>query len=233
MLVPIPLAQPLGRSADLAALQRGARTYAMYCASCHAAKSVRVGQLEALGLTRDEVLKTLNPSGGGLSAPMDAAMPASAAIAAFGVAPPDLASIVQVKGADWVYTYLRSFYTDPTRPMGGNNVLVPDVAMPDVLAGLHGPRLARFTVSQVKSDGESTPTKTFDGFTSMGPGSMTPAEYDGMLSDLVAYLGWMSDPSALVRHRIGPWVAGFLCLFCFSAWRLVRVYWRRQPSRDQ
>ncbi|WP_347555095.1 cytochrome c1 [Robbsia sp. KACC 23696] len=227
---PIPLVQPIDRGADLAALRRGAQMYATYCVSCHAASSVRIGQLQALGFSREELLKTLSASGSALSAPLAAAMPASAAVAAFGAVPPDLALIVQRQGAPWVYTYLRAFYTDPTRPMGGNNLLVPNVAMPDILAGLHGPRLARFKISTVDSSAggpaAAVATKTFDGFTSLAPGSMSAAQYDAALSDLVAYMGWMSDPSALTRHRLGPWVLGFLALFCLSAWGLVRAYWR-------
>ncbi|MCP1120515.1 cytochrome c1 [Robbsia andropogonis] len=232
---PISLVAPTSQHADLAALRRGARMYATYCAGCHALSSVRVGQLQDLGFSRDEVMKALNPSGAAMSAPMVPAMPASAAQAAFGVVPPDLSSIVQARGADWVYTYLRSFYTDPSRPMGANNLLVPDVAMPDVLAGLHGPRLAVFH----EQDGAAAspgalPTRKFVGFKQLAPGSMTADAYDDALSDLVAYLGWISDPSMIDRHRIGPWVIGFLALFCFSSWRLARAYWRRKkPSNQQ
>ncbi|MGI4985073.1 MAG: cytochrome c1 [Janthinobacterium lividum] len=237
-LAPTPLVIPPDRSADRAALQRGARLFASYCASCHDARLVRYGQLRELGFSDADIAAELDPTGAKPDEPLHAAMRAEDAKQAFGVAPPDLSLVARARGPAWVYTYLRSFYSDPDRPMGANNLLVPDVAMPDVLAGLHGVRTAVFAETAVTgtpagSPGASTavshgvsaaPVRVFVRFAQSAPGSLSPAAYDSALADLTAYLGWMAEPAGAQRHRLGGAVVGFLLLFSFAVWRLMRGY---------
>ncbi|MCY0388368.1 cytochrome c1 [Robbsia sp. Bb-Pol-6] len=245
-VAPIPLVTPPDRSADRASLQRGARLFAGYCASCHAARLVRYGQLRELGFSNADIVAELDPTAAKLDEPLHAAMRAEDAKQAFGIAPPDLSLVARAKGRAWIYTYLRSFYSDPDRPMGANNLLVPDVAMPDVLAGLHGERTAVFAGQDVAGAqagagrhsangaasgavsaavaGSVAPTRVFVRFAQGAPGSLSPAAYDSALADLTAYLGWMAEPAERQRHRLGAMVVGFLLLFSFAAWRLLRSY---------
>ncbi|MGI4856593.1 MAG: cytochrome c1 [Janthinobacterium lividum] len=230
----IPLVTPPDRSADTLALQRGARLFASYCASCHDARLVRYGQLRDLGFSDAAIAAELNPTGAKPDQPLHAAMRAEDAKQAFGVVPPDLSLIARARGRAWVYTYLRSFYSDPDRPMGANNLLVPDVAMPDVLAGLHGVRTAVFTeprgagpqADQTGAPAGTTPasSRVFVRFAQSALGSLSPAAYDSALADLTAYLDWMAEPAGQQRHRLRWAVVGFLLLFSFAAWRLMRSY---------
>lgn len=241
-LAPIPLVAPPGRGADKPALQRGARLFASYCASCHDARLVRYGQLRELGFSSADIAAELNPAGAKLDEPLHAAMRAEDAKQAFGIAPPDLSLVARAKGTAWVYTYLRSFYSDPDRPMGANNLLVPDVAMPDVLAGLHGIRTAVFaeqgvagthaastgalagTSAGASAGATAASARVFIRFMQSAPGSLSPAAYDSALADLTAYLGWMAEPAGQQRHLLGAVVVGFLLLFSFAVWRLMRSY---------
>ena len=42
----------------------------------------------------------------------------------------------RLRGDDWVYTYLLTFYEDPSRPWGANNLVLANAAMPHVLHNL-------------------------------------------------------------------------------------------------
>lgn len=236
---PIALVTPPDRSADLAALQRGAKLFGTYCASCHDAKLVHYGQLRALGFSQAQIDADLNPAGAKAGDPMLAAMHAEDAAKAFGAAPPDLSLAARAKGPAWLYTYLRNFYADPARPLGSNNLLVPNVAMPDVLAGLHGEQIPEFAKNREKSaeNGQksgNSDRKSLDfvGYRLKTPGSMTPSEYDSAMADLVAYMGWLAEPTRLDRHRVGPWVIGFLLIFCVVSGGLVRSYWKSVYRKD-
>ena len=227
-LSPIALSHP-PQAADLASLRRGAAMFSTYCLACHAAGRVRFGQLRALGFSDAEIAATLNPSGAPLSGAMHAAMPAASAEKAFGRVPPDLSLAVREKGSAWLYTYLRSFYVDPNARMGANNVLVPDVAMPNVLAGLQGEQNAIFVRATQNASNTAEQTRKFVRFEAVAPGSMSAPAYDRAVAELVAYMAWMADPQSVERRRLGPWVVGFLVLFSFCGWGLMRSYWRQQP----
>lgn len=230
-ITPINVVTPPPTSADLASLRRGAQTFATYCMACHSASLVQYGQLKALGFSTSQINSDIDASGAKLDAPMAAMMSADDAQKAFGSAPPDLSLAARTHGAAWLYTYLRSFYIDPDRPQGANNLLVPGVGMPDILAGLHGPRTAVFATKGTYAGLPAQKTRVFVKFEQMAPGSLSSEAYDSTLADLVAYMGWMAEPAQLPRHRLGPWVLGFLLLFSFTAWRLVRSYWRSHASK--
>ena len=140
---------------NLASLQRGARNFVNYCLGCHSAKYMRYSQLATdLALTEDELQQNLMFTGERIYDTMDSAMPAEKARAWFGNAPPDLSLIIRSRGSDYVYTFLRSFYADPSRPTGVNNAVLPGTAMPHVLAGLQGLQQARHERT-TGEDGES------------------------------------------------------------------------------
>ena len=46
---------------------------------------------------------------------------------------PDLSVVSRSRGAEWLYTYLRTFYRDPKASHGWNNKVFPNAAMPHAL----------------------------------------------------------------------------------------------------
>ena len=125
-------------------------------------------------------------------------------------------------GADYLYTYLRTFYRDETRPTGWNNLAFPKIAMPHVLWELQGSRRAVFETE--KDNGQDV--QVFKSWEQLTPGTMTPAQYDDAMGDLVSYLQWMGEPIQNTRKHIGVWVLLFLGVLIFFTWRLNAAYWK-------
>jgi len=205
---------------DVASVQRGAKYFVNYCLSCHSAKVMRYNRLGAdYGLTEEQLLENLIFTGVKVGSTMNVAMSAEDAEQFFGKAPPDLSVIARSRGADWLYTYLTTFYKDDTRPFGVNNIALPGASMPHVLVGLQG-------LLKVKdSAAEHGPKSSAD--LEMGePGSMSAKEYEAMVTDLVNYLVYMGEPAQLKRAALGPWVLGFLLIFTVLAFLLKKEYWK-------
>jgi ubiquinol-cytochrome c reductase cytochrome c1 subunit len=141
-----------------------------------------------------------------------------------GAQPPDLSVEARARSRDWLYTYLRSFYRDDTRPTGWNNRVYENVSMPHVLWELQGQRTAKFEDGVDRKTGEKI--HRFVGFQQVTPGTLSPAAYDSAVGDLVAYLSWMSEPQQRTRKRVGVWVLLFLGGLTFLAWRLNAAYWK-------
>jgi len=140
------------------------------------------------------------------------------------VAPPDLSVEARARNRDWLYTYLRSFYRDDTRPTGWNNMVFENVSMPHVLWQLQGERTAQFEDVTDPETGEKS--HRFVAFQQVKPGTMSPVDYDAAVGDLVAYLSWMSEPTQQTRRQLGVWVLLFLGVLTFFAWRLNAAYWK-------
>lgn len=207
-----------------ASLQRGAKLFTNYCLSCHSADYVRYNRVgNDIGLTDDEVKQNLLFAADKVGETMSIAMPKARAKEWFGKAPPDLSVIARARGADWLYTYLRTFYVDPSRPFGVNNKVFPDVGMPHVLAGLQGLQKPVFETHTLPDGGEE---EVLSGFEPAKPGSMTPAEYDKAVGDLVNFLVYIGEPMQLERQRMGWWVLGFLAVFFVVAYLLKKEYWK-------
>jgi ubiquinol-cytochrome c reductase cytochrome c1 subunit len=205
-----------GSLSDQASLQRGAKFFVANCMACHSAAYMRFNRLADIGMTEAEI-KTLVPDGSKLGSTMKAAMDSESAKAAFGAAPPDLSVEVRARGADWVYTYLRSFYVDPTRPSGVNNVVFPLVAMPNILGPLQGDQAL-----EVEKHGDHE-VKMLKQTT---PGSMNTKEFDATVGDLVNYLDFMSEPAKLVRYKLGYIVLGFLFILLILTYLLKKEFWK-------
>lgn len=203
---------------DKVSLQRGAKFFTANCLACHSASYMRYNRLVMdLGMNEDEV-KAMLPEGSKLGSTMKAVMDAETAKAAYGVAPPDLSVIARSRGADWLYTYLRSFYLDPSRPTGVNNVVFPSVGMPNVLGGLQGDQ----EVHVEAHEGEHE-VKTLK---RVSEGSMSTEQFDSTVADLVNYLDYMGEPAKLVRYDLGYIVLGFLFVLFILALLLKKEFWK-------
>ena len=209
---------------NLASLQRGARNFVNYCLGCHSAKYMRYSQLaEDLALTEDELRENLMFTGERIYDTMATAMPAKKAAEWFGNAPPDLSLITRSRGTDYVYSFLRSFYADPSRPAGVNNAALPGTAMPHVLAGLQGLQRPRYeTVTGV--DGATVDRLV--GLEPGVPGELPAAAYDSFVRDTVAFLEYVAEPNKAKRQALGVWVILFLLMFTAFTWFLYKEYWK-------
>ena len=223
-------AQPKGTN-DLSSLQNGAKLFVNYCLNCHSASAMRYNRLRDIGLTDEQIKNNLLFTGSKVGDLMKTTMLPQDAKNWFGVVPPDLSVIARAKashagtGGDWIYTYLRSYYKDDSRPTGWNNMVFPNVGMPHALWELQGVRTVKMVDEKDPHD-ESKTVHTFAGYTQVKPGKMTALEYDNAVADLVSYLEWMAEPSQNTRKRLGVWVLLFLGIFAVITWRLNASYWK-------
>ena len=223
---------PEEKLTDMASLQHGAKLFVNYCLNCHSAAYMRYNRMRDLGLTDDEIKKNLVFATDKVGDTMRVALDPRQAKDWFGGAPPDLSVITRSRadasrgsGADYVYTYLRSYYRDNTRPTGWNNLAFPNVGMPHVLWELQGQRAAKY-VHEKDPHHEGKTEERFAGFEQLTPGALSQQEYDNSVGDLVAFMQWMSEPAQGQRVRLGVWVLLFLAVFTAITWRLSAAYWR-------
>ncbi len=207
---------------DNESLQRGARLFINYCLTCHSANYMRYTRLQDIGLTEPEIKDNLVFAADKPGDTMHVSMPTKLAKAWFGAAPPDLTVITRSRGADWVYTYLRSFYRDDSRPTGWNNLVFDKVAMPHVLHELQGEMRP---VYRTEKDEAGKDHQVVDHLELAKPGKMTHAEYDGAVADLVNYMAWMGEPAKSQRLHIGLFVVLFLSVFAVVAFYLKKEFW--------
>jgi ubiquinol-cytochrome c reductase cytochrome c1 subunit len=213
---------PTERVTDLAALQRGAKLFVNYCLNCHSASYMRYNRLRDIGLTEQQIKENLVFTGVKVGDTMKAAIDPKEAKEWFGAQPPDLTVIARSRagangsGADYLYTYLRSYYRDDTKATGWNNMLFPSVGMPHALWELQGPQRAVFVEEKDPHDPAKT-AHVFKSFEPISPGSLSPAEYNNSVADLVAFLQWMGEPNQSSRMRLGVWVLLFLAGFTVIA----------------
>lgn len=207
---------------DRASLQRGAQLYMNYCSGCHSLKYLRYSRIgEDLGLTEDEVMKNLNFTGAKFGEQIQVSLAADDANQWFGKMPPDLSVISRVRGSDWIYTYLKSFYLDESRPLGWNNQLFPNASMPNPLWQMQGLQHAEYGQPD-KAGGERHVTA----LKVTQPGSLDAAGFDQAVRDITAFLEYAGEPAALKRQSMGVWVILFLAMFTFLAYLLKVEYWR-------
>jgi ubiquinol-cytochrome c reductase cytochrome c1 subunit len=222
---------PKERVTDVAALQNGAKLFVNYCLSCHAASSMRYNRMVELGLTEDQIKKNLLLATEKVGETMKVSLDTKQGKEWFGAAPPDLSVIARSRasgggsGADYLYTYMRSFYRDDTKATGWNNLVFPSVAMPHVLWELQGQQRAVFVETTDPHDPKKV-VHSFGGFEPITKGTMDKREYDGAVADLVAFLQWMGEPAQNQRVRIGVWVMLFLAAFTVITWRLNAAFWK-------
>lgn len=252
---------PVEKMNSMPALQDGARTFVNYCLNCHGASMMRYNRLKDIGLTDEQIVGSLMFTEGRVGDLMSVAMRPADGKLWFGAAPPDLSVVARARsshdgsGADWLYTYLRSYYRDASRETGWNNVIFPNVGMPHVLwqwQGLRGAteeHITRAAAEEGKPAGWTRTLITYDlhgnrtekvehltggdlhegtHFTLGKPegGTLSPEEFDDKVANLVAFMNYMADPTARTRSSLGIWVMLFMALFMATAWWLNREYWK-------
>ncbi|KRG69173.1 cytochrome c1 [Pseudoxanthomonas dokdonensis] len=206
---------------DKASLQRGAQIYMNYCSGCHSLKYLRYSRMaEDLGLTEDEVMNNLNLSGAKFGEHVEVAMPHDPATKWFGKMPPDLSLIARSRGSDWIYTYLKSFYLDESRPLGWNNKLFPNASMPNPLWQLQGLQHAEFSAPDEIGERHVEALKVTQ------PGRLDAAQFDQVVRDVTNFLEYAGEPAALKRNSLGVWVLLFLAALTFLAYLLKQEYWK-------
>ncbi|MDH4192230.1 MAG: cytochrome c1 [Betaproteobacteria bacterium] len=207
---------------DAASLQSGARTFVNYCLGCHGAQFLRYNRLTDIGLTEVQIRDNLMFTGDKVGDLMKTPMSAAEGKKWFGVQPPDLSVIARSRGADWLYTYLRTFYRDRSTATGWNNAIFPNVGMPHALWPLQGERALEIVHAQNKSGHGSVEYK----WTRVTDGTQSEVAFDRTVRDLVNFLVWMGEPAAQSRKAIGIWVLFALGLLFIFAYALKREYWK-------
>lgn len=222
---------PQNKMTDVASLQHGAKLFVNYCLNCHSAAYMRYNRLQEIGLSEAQIKGNLLFATDKVGETMKVALDPKHAKEWFGGVPPDLTVIARSRagaggsGADYLYTYLRSYYRDDTKATGWNNMAFPSVGMPHVLWELQGQRTAKF-VEETDPHDASKKLHRFAGYEQLTPGKLSPLAYDDAVGDLVAYLQWMGEPAQNQRKRLGVWVLLFLGVFTIIAWRLNAAYWK-------
>jgi ubiquinol-cytochrome c reductase cytochrome c1 subunit len=241
---------------NIPSLQHGAKVFVNYCLNCHGAAYMRYNRLDDLKLTEQQIKDNLMFSADKVGETMSVAMRSKDAAQWFGTPPPDLSVIARSRGADWLYTYLRGFYPDSSRPLGWNNVAYPNVAMPHVLYALQGIRpLTIIEVSAIRDEksgattGYQRQTSLFDATGARTNtleklaganhhasvehrwgdpvgGQLNAQQYDVLVADLVNYLVYMGEPSGNARVRFGIYTLLFLVILIALTWGLKRAYWK-------
>lgn len=207
---------------DKASLQNGAKIFMNYCLGCHQMQYQRYQRsFQDLGIPDDLGQEYLQFTGEKVTDYITSAMPAEGAAKWFGAPPPDLTLVARVRGVDWLYTYLRSFYVEPGKTFGVNNEVFPDVGMPHVLQELQG--TPRKTFEERMVDGEMK--EVYVGIKATG-GQLSAAEYDEAMRDLVNFLEYSGEPSKLEAHALGRWVLAFIVVLFVFVLLLKKEYWR-------
>ena len=221
---------PTEKLTDRAALQEGAKLFVNYCLNCHSASYMRFNRMTEIGLTTEEIKNNLLFTTDKVGETMKVSLDPKQAKEWFGATPPDLTVVArsrsaagQGSGADYLYTYLRTYYRDDAKPTGWNNLVFPSVGMPHVLWELQGERRPIFE----KKTEHGHELEVFTGrWEVLKPGTLDAREYDTAVANLVAFMQWMGEPAAKARVQIGVWVLLFLAVFTVIAWFLNRAYWK-------
>jgi ubiquinol-cytochrome c reductase cytochrome c1 subunit len=219
---------------DKESIKRGAKSFADYCMGCHSAFFMRFNRIALdTGMSEEEVrdmmIFTRNKKGkpSKIGDLLKISMTEDFATNAFGGAIPDLTLTARARGADWLYTYLRTFYADSYRPMGVNNLAFSDVGMPHVLWKLQGMQKAVYRTEQRETDeGKMKDIEVLDHLEIVSPGTMSSEEYDAFVADLVNFMVYLAEPVQVERRSLGWKVLIFLAVFFVFAYLLKKEYWK-------
>ena len=209
---------------DKASLQRGAKYFTNYCIGCHSLQYMRYSRMaEDLGIPTDELQQNLIFGDAKPADHMTNAMRPDDGETWFGTKVPDLTLVTRWRRPDWVYTYLKSFYLDDTRPYGVNNLVFPKVGMPHALVNLQG---IQKPVYEHEDDGKEHGEPHVMGVELVQPGELTPKEYDNMVRDITNFLTYVGEPIKLERRSLGLYVLLFLGLLFLVSYYLKKEFWK-------
>ena len=214
---------PTEKLNSVESLQNGAKLFVNYCLNCHSAAYMRYNRMHDIGLTDEQIKANLLFASEKVGELMKVSMDPRDAKEWFGATPPDLTVIArsragaQGSGADYLYTYLRGFYRDETRPTGWNNTVFPAVGMPHVLWELQGEQ----RLVHAEGEAHAAPKLQLE-----KPGQLSAQEFDSQVGDLVAFLQWMGEPAQFKRQHLGLFVMAFLLVMTYLAYRLNSAYWK-------
>lgn len=210
------------------ALQRGAKIYFNYCQGCHSLKYIRYSSLaEGIGLTKtkdksmEQVIQEFfmhSIKGINENSLILGAVSKENGIKWFGKTPPDLSLITKYRGNNWLYTYMKTFYKDTTRPLGVNNLSFPDVGMPHILLKLQGMQVLKNNIEKI-----TDPDKMLD---LIENGELSKNEYNNMIKDLVTFFSYVGEPIQTERVSLGYKVLIFLIILSILLFFLKKEYWK-------
>lgn len=232
----VPLQHANINLSDRASLQNGAKLFVNYCLSCHSAGLMRYERMADdlgidLSIVQDNMMFTTDKIGN----QMIASMSEKDGKAWFGKSPPDLSVISRARRPDYIYTYLVSFYKDPTTVTGWNNAVLENAAMPHVMYDLQGTQVLAHHDESAGSDEDDSHGEDHGGmsmFEMETPGSMSTAEFNKSMQDVTNFLAYMAEPAALKRVSLGFWVMSFLGILLVLTWLLKKEYWRDVYGED-
>jgi ubiquinol-cytochrome c reductase cytochrome c1 subunit len=216
-------------------VQRGARTFMNYCSGCHSMKYLRYNRIgKDLGIADDLLAANLMFTSDKPGDSILSAIPAAEAKSWFGQTPPDLTLEARARGTDWIYSYLKSFYVDDKRPVGVNNLVLPNASMPHVLWELQGWQEKKAEGAEAKP-AEGAEAKHEEGhghnpFELVQQGQLSPEEYDKFVADLVNFMAYAAEPGRSIRTGIGGWTLFYLIIFTMFAWMLKKEFWKDVPG---
>lgn len=216
-------------SGNIASVQRGARDFMGYCSGCHSMKHLRYSRIgQDLGIPDDLLKKNLMFTSDKIGDHILSSMPEAESAKWFGVTPPDLSVETRIRGADWVYNYLNTFYVDESRPLGVNNLMLPGAAMPHVLGELQGLQVkaaaphAAEGEAAAEGHGEAHGT----GLELAHPGKLSPEEYEKFTGDLVNFMAYAAEPGRAERLSMGPKVLLYLLVLTILCYMLKKEFWK-------
>jgi ubiquinol-cytochrome c reductase cytochrome c1 subunit len=208
---------------DLASLQRGARNFMNYCSGCHSLTYLRYNRMaQDLKIPESELTADLMFTSTKVFDGINSAMPAEAADW-FGKLPPDLSLMARERGTDYLYSYLKGYYVDNTRPWGVNNLYLPGTAMPDVLASLQGLQKSVFKNEQ---DAGGSAHMVLVGVDRLTPGTLSAEQYDTFVRDIANFLDYAGEPAKAKRQSLGVFITLFLLVGFVFAYLLKKEYWK-------
>ncbi len=230
----VPLEHVNNNLRDKASLQRGAQIYMNKCQACHSLQYTRynqvgeyIGALDEEGNVLEDIIQAnLNFVTDKVTDKIHNSMPAEDGAKWFGVNPPDLTLVTRTRGKHWVYSYLKAFYVDESRPWGVNNTVFPDVGMPHVLLDMQGYQEPILKTVMVQDGDKQIEKQEVTGLKLVKAGQLNAEQYDRAMTDLVNFLEYVGEPAKEKRTRMGVFVILFLVILTSFLYALKREFWK-------
>lgn len=208
-------------------LQRGAKLFVNYCLSCHSASFSRYNRVaEDLDISEENMQEMMMFTGRKFGDTMTVALTTEQGKEWFGAPPPDLSVRARSRGADWIYSFLKSFYLREDAARGVDNLQFPGTSMPHVLWELQGYQTLNEDAHHDSHDHGDGHGDEMASLFHPGEGSMNEEEYDQAITDLVNFLVYIGEPAQLKRKTIGVGVLFFLVALGVLAYYMKRDYWK-------